>query len=46
VRWINNEMKLHKAEEKKTSKFSKNSILKMKSLAAKSLMQWEKSFGN
>ncbi|MEP7168176.1 MAG: radical SAM protein, partial [Bacteroidota bacterium] len=46
VRWIYNEMELHKAGRNKNIPFSKTPILKMKSLAAKSLMLWERSFGN
>ncbi|HKR04404.1 MAG TPA: radical SAM protein [Bacteroidia bacterium] len=45
VRWINNEMKVHKASRNKINPFSKIPVLKMKSLAARSLMFWERSFG-
>jgi radical SAM superfamily enzyme YgiQ (UPF0313 family) len=44
VRWIYNEMALHKANRNKNIPFSIRPFLKIKSLAAKSLMRLERSF--
>jgi anaerobic magnesium-protoporphyrin IX monomethyl ester cyclase len=45
VRWITNEMKMHQSRSNKNFLRSKTGVLKMKSLAAKSLMRWQRSFG-
>jgi radical SAM superfamily enzyme YgiQ (UPF0313 family) len=45
VRWITNEMKMHKAGSGKNNSLSNIPVLKLKSFAAKSLMRWERSFG-
>jgi radical SAM superfamily enzyme YgiQ (UPF0313 family) len=45
VRWIYNEMEIHKTAGNKNTPFSKLPVLKLKSAAAKSLMLWERSFG-
>jgi anaerobic magnesium-protoporphyrin IX monomethyl ester cyclase len=45
VRWITNEMKMHQSRSHKKFSSGKAGVLKMKSLAAKSLMRWERSFG-
>ncbi len=46
IRWIYNEVTLHKVRVQKNNSPQKIPILKMKALAAKSLMKWERIFGN
>jgi radical SAM superfamily enzyme YgiQ (UPF0313 family) len=45
VRWIYNEMEMHKSRVNKKISPGKARVLRMKSFAAKSLMLWERSFG-
>ncbi len=45
VRWIYNEMKIHKTTRNKNIPFSNIQVLRMKSFAAKSMMRLERNFG-
>lgn len=43
VRWIYNEMEIHKTTGNKNIPFSKMPVLRMKSFAAKGMMRWQRS---